>query len=136
MFYRQQVCRAMKEIVDQSSASQYIIRLAMFGYTDGHGIQDERFSTSASRLREVYDHINRWKHLDYLEDRIKIPGASRHEILAGGVFAYETQSTLNFLGFPSRIRQSPLRSWSFNNDLNARDFTIVPSEDLLILAEV
>jgi hypothetical protein len=133
------VCKTWKDYIDQSSATQYAIRLTKHGYKDGPRAQDAPYSSTASRLKALEDHINRWKSLDWIEERIRLhdeSSASAKVQLVGGVLARSNFTTITCIELPSRIRQTPLRTWIHQNDFQIAFFTIDPTQDLLALVQV
>ena len=121
---------------------QYKVRVALRGYVEGPQGVHGPFITTASRLEGLDAHINRWKHLDWVESRTRIPlglGNPRHRthVLAGGVFLYFDSDTLTCIELPSIICRTPGRTWShthFNFPLFS--FAADPEQDLLVLVEL
>ncbi|KAF9505935.1 hypothetical protein BS47DRAFT_482443 [Hydnum rufescens UP504] len=88
-------------------------------------------------LKALEDHLNRWKSLDWIEEQIRLPDESSESAeLVGGILACSNLSTITCIELPSRIRQTPLRTWIHQNDFEIISFTIDPSQDLLTLVEI
>jgi hypothetical protein len=131
------VCKILKHHILQSSATQYAIRLAKHGYKDGPHAQDGPYSSTASRLKALEDHMNRWKSLDWIEERIRLHDkSSLWTQLVGGVLAFSNRTTLTLIQLPSRIRRFLLRTRVHENNFDIFCFTIDPSQDLLALGEM
>ncbi|KAF9519342.1 hypothetical protein BS47DRAFT_1388177 [Hydnum rufescens UP504] len=133
----QRVCKALRHHIDQCSATQYVIRLAMCGYTDGTQSQGGGFSLIGARLNALEEHINRWKYLNWEEQRIEIPTRIPDcEVLVGGIYVLISQTIITCVQLPSKIRHIPLRAWSFENDFTVTALAMDPSQDLLVLLEI
>jgi hypothetical protein len=130
------VCNTWKHCIDESSATRYAIRLAKHGYKDGPHTENGPYSSSASRLKALEDHMNRWKSLDWIEERIRLPDEFHWwGELVGGILAFSDRITITCIELPSRIRQSPQRTWVHENGFEIFCLTIDPSQDLLALVE-
>ncbi|KAF9505942.1 hypothetical protein BS47DRAFT_1489590 [Hydnum rufescens UP504] len=131
------VSKTWKYYIDESSATQYAIRLTKHGYKDSPRAQDGPYSSTASRLKAFEDHIKRWGSLDWIEERIRLPEKSLPwKELAGGILAFSHCKSITCIKLPSRICQSPLRTWTHKSDFEILSFTIDPSQDLLVLVEI
>ncbi|KAF9505943.1 hypothetical protein BS47DRAFT_1385755 [Hydnum rufescens UP504] len=132
------VCNTWKHCIDESSAARYPIRLAKHGYKDGPHTQNGPYSSTSSRLKALEDHINRWKSLDWIEERIRLPdgdGFGWWGELVGEILAFSNPTTIALIELPSRIRQTPLRTWVHENDFEIFSSAIDPTQDLLALVE-
>ncbi|KAF9511206.1 hypothetical protein BS47DRAFT_1199696 [Hydnum rufescens UP504] len=137
------VCKTLKTLIDESIAMQYRVRLALCGYVDGPQSLDGSFSTTASRLEALEAHINRWRHLDWVESRITLPQRPEHNsrrpehLLAGGMFFDCDSDVLTCIELPSVVRGSPGRIWSHTDfDFRVHSFVADPGQDLLVLVEM
>lgn len=111
---------------------QYLIQLGMHGYKDGY----ENGEGIIQRQKQFEQFVDRWKYLDWVESRIKVPRFSSHA-LAGGIFATSYKSSITFVELPSNLRQSPLRTWSHTNiDFPVENFFMDPGQDLLVFIEL
>lgn len=112
---------------------QYAIQLGKHGYRD----VDENGGGSIISKREQFDQfINRRIKLDWVESSMIIPSFSSHA-LAGGIFAVSDKQTITFVELPSRLIQSPLRTWTqMYTDFQVADFFMDPGQDLLVLVEL
>jgi hypothetical protein len=114
------------------------MKLAMCGYEDGPPSAGP-LSTTSERLQRLQVHIDAWRHLDWAEERIKLPRGRSHNLL-GGIYASvgkENPFSLNLLELPSRVRGTPLRPWTFADvGFSINDFSMDPGQDLLILVEL
>jgi hypothetical protein len=132
------VCKTWKHYIEESCATRYAIRHTQYGYKDGPQAQDGPYSSTASRLKELEGHINRWKSLDWIEERIRLPNkSSQYAQLVGGTLAFLSPNltTITCIELPSRICQTPLHTWIYENDVEIFSFTIDPTQDLLVLVE-
>jgi hypothetical protein len=112
---------------------QYVIRIGMHGYKDVH---ENGGGTIVSKREQFEQFIDRWKLLDWVESRIKIPSFSSHA-LAGGLLAVSDKSSITFVELPSRLRQSPLRIWTRTDiDFPISHIFMDPGQDLLVLVEM
>jgi hypothetical protein len=132
------VSRSFKESIENSVLLQYAIKLAICGYEDGPSISGP-LSVTSERLQRLQTHIDAWRHLDWAEERIKLPQSRVYDIF-GGVYAsveHAHPSSLNIVELPSRIRRTPLHQRSFANvGFFINNFAIDPEQDLLVLVEV
>ena len=110
----------------------------MCSYKDGPQVTEGAFSTSSGRLGALQEHLTRWKYMDWVEQRITIPeqDGQCNAALVGGVYAVSEGTTITCYELPSRVHQTPLRSWTLENTFDAWSLTIDPSQDLLVLMEM
>ena len=132
------VSRHFKESIENSVLLEYAIKLAICGYEDGPPIFGPLSATS-ERLQRLQAHIDAWRHLDWVEERVKLPYGQTYDVF-GGVYAsveHANPVSLNIVELPSRIRSTPLRLWSFADvGFIINDFAIDPGQDLLVLVEL
>ncbi|KAH9943580.1 hypothetical protein B0H21DRAFT_487066 [Amylocystis lapponica] len=141
------VCKTLREIVKESVELQYQIELAADGMVDG----PPGLMTTADRLELLLDRRRRWRMLDWTRRvTVPIPGACQAYELAGGVFAKSMRvgdvddgvdkfrrmvRHLTATWLPSRTKeaQSIIRE---ELDVATGEFTIDPSQDLIVLVNV
>ena len=125
-----QVCKCFSRIVDTSSALQYLVELAAAGLQ-----QIPSPDSSVSLLNTLKDHQSAWRNLQWQSTaEISLDDVCTWE-LAGDILAYQKRdNTLVFNQLPAYYRgQLPEKQWSLALDLPVSDFTIDPSQDLLVL---
>ncbi|KAL5478455.1 hypothetical protein ACEPAI_2639 [Sanghuangporus weigelae] len=142
----QLVNSAFNEIVTTHLAVQYHIELGISGMVDGPPIPYAPFSTD-ERLRRLRVYQSRWKHFDFKRAQTvrKVTGSVWE--LASGVLAQGVSTSvaehigrtavrkLLFTRLPSSARvESRTREWTHEYpDFAIRDFTMDPTQDLLVL---
>ncbi|KAF7985318.1 hypothetical protein HWV62_6503 [Athelia sp. TMB] len=118
-----------------SSALRYTIELGVSGTEDGPsgGLKP------GDRLQRLLDYQKAWSDLKWTGDKTipMGPGAGVWE-LAGGVLgqAIGRRSSLRFTQLPSNYRGIQEKCWVVDTkSFDLRDFTMDPSQDLLVLVE-
>lgn len=126
-----QVCRLFHSIV-QGDSAQYEIELAVSGMVDG----PPSTLTTSDRLALLKERNAAWESLRWVESR-DIPMMQGHIWeLYGDVFAQSsTSDVLHFRQLPSNYRKIEEKTWGVALDINVRDFTMDPAQDLLVLIE-
>ena len=116
-------------MIDDTVALQYRIALYASGMVDG---PPGRLTTS-ERLSLLRSYETSWKNLDWNEQTsLPIPVGNLWE-LYGNVWAHSRgDDSIDFVQIPSRLRGIPLRQWALKLDSPIRDFTMDPSQDLLV----
>jgi hypothetical protein len=120
-------------VVDDTAALQYRIALHSSGMEDG---PPSRLSTS-ERLSLLRRYETSWKNLDWNPPTsLPVPEGSLWE-LYGNVWAHSRgNDAISFVQIPSRLRDIPLRQWTIRLDFPMRDFSMDPSQDLLVAIEM
>ncbi|KAG1871004.1 hypothetical protein C8R48DRAFT_770604 [Suillus tomentosus] len=126
-----EVCRLFHSIV-QGDSAQYEIELAVSGMVDG----PPSTLTTSDRLALLKERNAAWESLRWVESR-DIPMMQGHIWeLYGDVFAQSsTSDVLHFRQLPSKYRKIEEKTWGVALDINVRDFTMDPAQDLLVLIE-
>lgn len=141
-----QVCRAFYEIVSTNISIQYAIELEIAGMIDGPVDSPGAVGKRLSRLKLYQE---RWRKLSYTGiHSVRAPKGHVWE-LASGVLAQGTSSIneqtgrkgvseLFFSKQPSDARgEMKRKEWAFDDyEFSVRDFTMDPSQDLLVLMRV
>ncbi|KAL5520790.1 hypothetical protein ACEPAF_2793 [Sanghuangporus sanghuang] len=142
----QLVNSAFNEIITTHVAVQYHIELGISGMVNGPPIPYAPFTTD-ERLRRLRIYQSRWKHFDFKHAQTvrKVTGSVWE--LASGILAQGVSTSvaehigrtavrkLLFTRLPSSARvESRTREWTHEYpDFAIRDFTMDPTQDLLVL---
>lgn len=129
-----EVCHHIRNIVSEASSLQYAIELGVNGLENGPSTGGLNHS---DRLKRLLDYEKAWAELKWTSDTI-IPMVSGSTIweLAGGVLAQSASSrdSLLFTQLPSKLRNIEKKRWELDiSRFKVRDFTMDPSQDLLVL---
>lgn len=116
-------------MIDDTVALQYHIALHSSGMVDG---PPGRLSPS-ERLSLLRSYETSWKNMDWNEHKyFPVPDGTLWE-LYGNVWAHSRGGdAIDFVQIPSRLRGIPLRQWTLRLDFPLRDFSMDPSQDLLV----
>jgi hypothetical protein len=106
----------------------------MCSHKDGPQATEVAFSSSAARLEVLEKHLTRWKYMDWDEEGIMIPNQDCGA-LVGGVYAVGVEESILCFELPSRVRQTPLRSWTHENTFDVQSLILDPGQDLLVLMQ-
>jgi len=92
--------------------------------------------TAADRIALLKEHNAAWESLRWKESN-NLPMQQGHVWeLSGGVFAQSSSSNLlHFRRLPSQCRNIEEKSWRVALDIDIRDFTMDPGQDLLVVIE-
>ena len=128
-----QVNSFFKSLIDETTTFQYRIALFASGMEDGppgHMTTSERFD-----LLRKYEAS--WKTIEWTEHNSLISGTGGVWELYGNVWAHskERDDVIEFVQLPSRIRGIPMRQWTLRFEFSVRDFSMDPSQDLLVAIE-
>ena len=128
-----QVNSFFKSLIDETTTFQYRIALFASGMEDGppgHMTTSERFD-----LLRKYEAS--WKTIEWTEHNSLISGTGGVWELYGNVWAHskERNDVIEFVQLPSRIRGIPMRQWTLRFEFSVRDFSMDPSQDLLVAIE-
>ncbi|KDQ09370.1 hypothetical protein BOTBODRAFT_37124 [Botryobasidium botryosum FD-172 SS1] len=127
------VCKLFHSLIQSSASLQYSSHLGAEGYVDGPPSE----VAVAERLARLERHRKAWHDLSWSRTvKYDMPSSSAglYE-LYGGVFARGSQNSLDFVELPSTIRQTEGHSFRHPFEFPVGDFTMDPSQDLLVLAE-
>ncbi|KAF9229120.1 hypothetical protein BS17DRAFT_771061 [Gyrodon lividus] len=126
-----QVCRLFHTTIEQNALLQYIIELAVSGMQNGpHSVMDH-----ANRLAALRNSQAAWNTLQFtgLKD-IRMLQGSLYELYGGVLVQSNHLGGLVFRRLPSHYRGIDEHVWSLDlPDVNLRDFTLDPAQDLLVL---
>lgn len=124
-----QTSRLVKSLIDGTIALQYRIALYSSGMVDGPPGQLD----TSERLSLLRSYEASWKNLDWnAHTCLPVPGGSLWE-LYGNVWAHSgVDDTILFVQLPSRLRGITMRQWTLKLDHAPRDFSMDPSQDLLV----
>ncbi|KAG8954365.1 hypothetical protein FRC04_011691 [Tulasnella sp. 424] len=136
-----EVCRSLKDIIEDSLELQYSIELGSSGYVDGPNDQVTKMSRE-ERYRKLVELEEGWKTLHFPTAQTKTfyTQSSIYE-LYGGVYVRGLLGDA-FLGgvtqlqvtrFPSALSQCPGDSWNHALETPCRDMGIDPGSDLMVL---
>ncbi|KAF9510856.1 hypothetical protein BS47DRAFT_1347467 [Hydnum rufescens UP504] len=129
-----EVCAYFKDMITRSTAMQYAIKLAMYGYSERH---DDRVLPKpvTTRINQLECHIRAWNNLDWVESLVTIPNA-QFRALSGGIFVHVGLDVVTCVQLPSFLRDIPLRTWTMENPVDV-DFincvAVDASQDLFVI---
>ncbi|KAF9510339.1 hypothetical protein BS47DRAFT_1384011 [Hydnum rufescens UP504] len=131
------VCSYFKRIVEGSSGLQYLIKLAIFGYTDASESVDAPAS-AITRLNRLERRIDAWNHLDWVESRVDAPlPSSDFGIICEGVFAMFDYRRVYCIQLPHLMRGIPFREWTLKKfSFPIHEIEIDPSSNLLVVVSM
>jgi hypothetical protein len=92
--------------------------------------------TTSERLELLRSYEASWKNIQWGEhNTVSYPQGPASE-LYGNVWAHSRGSNaIDFVQLPSRLRGISMRQWTLRFDFDVRDFSMDPSQDLLVLIE-
>lgn len=116
-------------MIDETAALQYHIALHSSGMVDG----PPGLLSTSERLSLLRSYETSWKNVDWnTQTSLPVPNGSLWE-LNGNVWAHSRGvDSIDFVQIPSRLRGIPLRQWTLKLDSPIRDFSMDPSQDLLV----
>ena len=117
-------------MIDQSTTLRYVVALAAVGQQDG----SSSHLGTAERLQVLTEFRDAWEELKWTEHTCVPTQDGEAWELYGGVFAEcsEDRETLFFRQLPSRLRGIEAREWRLDVGFHVCDFTMDPSQDLLV----
>ncbi|KAL0957942.1 hypothetical protein HGRIS_000123 [Hohenbuehelia grisea] len=127
------VCKLFQQLIDNNANLQYKIALREAYQKDGPPGPD----SSASRLEKLRAHQTAWSSFSWssvqdfetpLTDRFQLEGNVIAELTSEG-------TGVKFIQLPSVLRGIPMREWTVDVGVLARDFFIDPDQNLLVLLE-
>ena len=127
-----QVCKFLRNIIAASTQVQYAIELGIAGHEDGRSS-----SHFDNRLTSFRRHQNAWDNLEWTSESVIPMYRSGYWELCGNVHAQTTGElrSLTFQQIPSELRGIKSKEWSFDLDFPVRDFSMDPSQDLLVVIQ-
>jgi hypothetical protein len=121
-----------KSLIDESTTFQYRIALFASGMTVG---PPSALATS-ERLELLRRYEASWKNIEWSEHNTIVSPDGHLWEFYGNVWAHSRGSdAIEFVQLPSRIRGIPMRQWTLRFDFSVRDFSMDPSQDLLVTIE-
>jgi hypothetical protein len=92
--------------------------------------------TTSERLELLRSYEASWKNLEWSEyNTVSYPEGRAWEFY-GNVWAHSRGSNaIDFVQLPSRLRGIPMQQWTLRFDIDVRDFSMDPSQDLLVIIE-
>jgi hypothetical protein len=119
-------------LIDDTTTFQYRIALFASGMEDG----PPGNLTTSERLDLLRRYEASWKNIKWDEHNTILSGSGGVWELYGNVWAHNRESdVIDFVQMPSRIRGIPMRQWTLRFDFAVRDFSMDPSQDLLMTIE-
>ena len=92
--------------------------------------------TTSKRLDLLRNYNTSWKNIEWNEHITIVPGTGGVWELYGNVWAHSKESdVIEFVQLPSRIRGIPMRQWTLRFNFAVRDFSMDPSQNLLVTLE-
>ncbi|KAF8266414.1 hypothetical protein EI94DRAFT_1733136 [Lactarius quietus] len=127
-----EVNRFFKSLIDETTTFQYRIALFASGMVDG---PPGNLSTS-ERLDLLRRHEACWRKVEWNEHNTILKPSGAVWELYGNVWGHGSGSNaIDFVQLPSRLRGIPMRQWTLRFDFSVRDFSMDPSQDLLVTIE-
>jgi hypothetical protein len=122
-------------LIDGTASLQYTIELAIAGKNDG----PPSAAGAVVRLDKLRKHREAWDTLTWSQDDV-ITMARGHvwELFGGVLSQYGRENTFMFWQLPSTHRGIEAKHWSVHlgkYHIKVRDFTIDPTQDLLVIVE-
>ena len=93
--------------------------------------------TASERLELLRRYEASWKNIEWSEHHtIPFPEGMAWEFY-GNVWGHSNSGNdaIDFVQLPSRLRGIPLRQWTLRFDFDVLDFSMDPSQDLLVTVE-
>ena len=92
--------------------------------------------TTSERLELLRRYEACWKNIEWSEHNTIVSSGGRIWEFYGNVWAQSKGShSIEFTQLPSRLRGIPMRQWTLRFDFAVRDFSMDPSQDLLVTFE-
>lgn len=130
-----EVCHHLRNIIHEASSLQYTIELGANGLENG---PSSCSLNHADRLQRLLDYEKAWGDLKWTSDTVIPMTNGGIWELSGSVLAQSTvgRESLVFTQLPSKFRDIKQRQWTLDiSQYNVRDFTMDPSQDLLVLVQ-
>jgi hypothetical protein len=91
---------------------------------------------TSERLDLLRSYEASWKNFEWNEHNTRFKPLGATWELYGNVWAHGIGSdAIEFVQLPSHIRGIPMRQWTLRFDFSVRDFTMDPSQNLLVMIE-
>ena|ERR1700677_4842495 len=92
--------------------------------------------TTSERLELLRRYEASWKNIEWSEHNTIVSPDGQLWEFYGNVWAHSRgRDAIEFVQLPSRIRGIPMRQWTLSFDFAVRDFSMDPSQDLLVTIE-
>lgn len=126
-----QVSKQFRKLIKDSAALQYKIDLAAHAMDD---IPSSTLSTAAKRDMLVkHTHaMQEWSDEYVIQKTIPLLEGPLWELCGGVLAQSDGRRDLDFWQLPSKIRGVSAKEWSVTVDFDTADFTLDPSQDLLV----
>ncbi|KAL1691726.1 hypothetical protein GGG16DRAFT_53009 [Schizophyllum commune] len=125
------VCRGLCGAIDSTPTLWYKQKLGMQNMVNGGGHSEIQL---ADRVQRAERYVKAWRALEFSEET-QIPFGGNLWEIAGGVVACTTSAgsgEISFTRLPSPLRDIERLTWRLTLEHTPRDFTIDPSQDLLV----
>ncbi|KAL1735995.1 hypothetical protein EV714DRAFT_267534 [Schizophyllum commune] len=125
------VCRGLCGAIDSTPTLWYKQKLGMQNMVNGG---DHSEIQLADRVQRAERYVKAWRALEFSEET-QIPFGGNLWEIAGGVIACTTSAgsgEISFTQLPSPLRDIERKAWRLTLEHVPRDFTIDPSQDLLV----
>ncbi|KAL1675442.1 hypothetical protein EV122DRAFT_292721 [Schizophyllum commune] len=125
------VCRGLCGAIDSTPTLWYKQKLGMQNMVNGG---DHSEIQLADRVQRAERYVKAWRALEFSEET-QIPFGGNLWEIAGGVVACTTSAgsgEISFTQLPSPLRDVERKTWRLTLEHVPRDFTIDPSQDLLV----
>jgi len=121
-----------KSLIDETITLQYRIALFASGMENG----PSGVLTTSERLESLRNYEASWKKLEWTEHHTISYPQGLAWALYGNVWAHSRGSdAIDFVQLPSRLRGIPIRQWTLRFDFDVGEFSMDPSQDLLVIIE-
>ncbi|KAK1228646.1 hypothetical protein PQX77_008240 [Marasmius sp. AFHP31] len=126
------VCKRLRQLINESSALQYILELAITGNVDGQ----HSSLPVAEKLSALRSHQRAWDKLKWNRElQWPMAGGNIWELFGNVLAQKDREGWLMFRQLPSRYRGIEDKEWRVKPDFRTRDLGMDPSQDLLVLVE-
>ncbi|KAI5893854.1 uncharacterized protein SCHCODRAFT_02599201 [Schizophyllum commune H4-8] len=125
------VCRVLCGAIDGTPTLWYKQKLGMHNMVNGG---DQHETLLADRVQRAERYVKAWRSLEWSTET-RIPFGGNLWEIAGGVVACTTSAgsgEISFTQLPSPLRDIERKTWRLTLRHVPRDFTIDPSQDLLV----
>ncbi|THH31534.1 hypothetical protein EUX98_g2634 [Antrodiella citrinella] len=131
----ERVSKQLRKIIRESGSFQYKIELAVNGLDD---VPSNLLTTAAKRdiLHQHTRATQIWPEELVTKQTIPLLEGPLWELCGGVLAQSDGRRDLDFWQLPSNIRAIPAREWGVDVDFDIADFTLDPSQSLLVAVEV
>jgi len=131
----ERVSKQFRKLIRESSSFQYIIELAINGLDD---VPSNSLTRAAKRdiLRRHTRATQKWPEELVTKQTVPLLEGPLWELCGGVLAQSDGRRDLDFWQLPSKIRGIPAREWGVDVNFDIADFTLDPSQNLLVAVEV